>query len=183
MIHERDNFYIVTGCSGGGKSAIIEALRAKGFQCVDEAGREIVKEQVRIGGDGTPWQDPTKFLELLLSRYKYLFEQVAERTLPVFSDRGIPDLVANSRPLDGAVPEHYRAAARAYRYARKVFVTPPWREIFRTDDERRHSYEDALAMYRELPDAYRQFGYELVEVPKAPVAERVEFILQKVRTL
>jgi predicted ATPase len=173
MIYERDNFYVLTGCSGAGKSSIIQALKARGILCVDEAGRQIVQEQVRIGGDGTPWQDRIKFVELLLSRYMYLFEQITERTRPVFFDRGIPDLIT--------VSEHHRAAARIYRYARKVFIAPPWPEIFRTDEERRHSYEDALAEYRLTPEAYREAGYQLIEVPKAPVSERVDFILQHVR--
>jgi len=181
MIYERDNFYVVTGCSGAGKSTIIEALKARGIPCVDEAGRQIVREQVRIGGDGTPWQDRIKFRDLLLSRYMYLFEQVTERTRPVFFDRGIPELIMFSWMLNVPFPEHHRAAARIYRYARKVFVTPPWPEIFKTDEERRHTYEDALAEYRLTPEAYREAGYQLVEVPKAPVPERVDFILEHVR--
>ena len=60
-------------------------------------------------------------------------------------------------------------------------MVPPWREIFRTDEERRHSFEDALAEYRLTPGAYRECGYELIEVPKAPVSQRVEFILSHVR--
>jgi predicted ATPase len=182
MNYERNNFYVVTGCSGGGKSAIIDALRARGFLCVDEAGRTIVQEQLRIGGDGTPWQDRMKFRELLLSRYMYLYEQITERTLPVFFDRGIPELIMFSWMLNVPLPEHHRAAFRVYRYARKVFITPPWPEIFKTDEERRHSFEDALAEYRLTPQAYRESGYELIEVPKGPVSERVEFILRQVRT-
>ncbi len=178
---ERDNFYVVTGCSGGGKSAIIDALRARGFLSVDEAGRQIVQEQVRIGGDGTPWQDREKFRELLLSRYMYLFEQVTEQSRPVFFDRGIPEIVTFSRSLNVAVPEHHRAAAAIYRYARRVFVTPPWPEIFKPDQERRHSYDDAIAEYPLTLKAYYESAYQPVEVPQAPVSERVDFILQRVR--
>src|SRR5437879_3325830 len=115
MIEQRDNFYVVTGCSGGGKSAIIEALKGRGFPCASEAGRTIVREQVRIGADATPWQNPLKFRELLLSRYIYLFEQIAERRSPVFFDRGIPEGIAVSRMLNVRVPEHHRAAASIYR--------------------------------------------------------------------
>lgn len=180
MLLECDNFYVVTGCSGGGKSSIIDALRARGFPCVDEAGRTIVKEQLRIGGDGTPWQDRLKFRDLLLSRYLQLFQQVSERSLPVFFDRGIPEGIAASRMMKVPIPEHHRAAAANYRYARKVFVAPPWPEIFTLDAERRHSFEDGLAEYPFTLEAYRECGYELVEIPKAPLAERVEFILHQV---
>src|SRR5690348_15603604 len=99
MLLERDNFYVITGCSGAGKSSIIDALAARGFPCVEEAGRAIVQQQLRSGGDATPWQDQMKFGELLLARYIELFEQASERTLPVFFDRGIPEVLNFSRML------------------------------------------------------------------------------------
>ena len=76
--------------------------------------------------------------------------------------------------------EHHRAAARIYRYAKKVFVTPPWPEIFRQDEERRHSFEDALAQYPLALEVYLRCGYALIEIPKLPVAERVDFVLAQV---
>ena len=134
-----------------------------------------------MGGDGTPWQDRLKFRDLLLARYIELFEQAAERALPVFFDRGIPEILNFSTMLNIPLPQHHRAATATYRYARKVFVAPPWPEIFTIDAERRHSFEDALAMYPFDLAAYRECGYELIEIPKAPVAERADFILRSVR--
>jgi len=61
-----------------------------------------------------------------------------------------------------------------------VFVAPPWPELFRKDDERRHTLDDALKEYPLTLDAYLECGYELVELPKLPVAARVQFILQHV---
>ena len=177
MTHERNNFYVITGCSGGGKSTLIEALRSRGYQCVDEVGRQIVQQQMRIGGDGTPWQDLVKFRELLLSHYMTVFEQVTERTQPVFFDRSLVECVGYSRLVNVPTLQHHRAAARIYRYARKVFVTPPWKEIFRRDEERRHTFEDALAEYELTLQIYPELGYNLIEIPKAPVPERVEFVL------
>jgi predicted ATPase len=180
MTLEGNNFYVITGCSGGGKSTLIDALRRRGFLCVDEVGRRIVRQQLRIGGDATPWQDQIKFRELLLARYMDVFEEVAERTSPVFFDRGIPEATGWSRLLNVPTLEHHRAAARIYRYARKVFVTPPWPEIFTLDEERRHSFEDALAQYPLALEVYLRYGYELIEIPKLPVADRVDFVLARV---
>ena len=67
--HEvRENFYIITGGPGSGKTSIIEALRKLGYHCVDEVGRKIIREQLLIGGDALHWGDRAKFLELMLSR-------------------------------------------------------------------------------------------------------------------
>ncbi len=135
---------------------------------------------MHIGGDATPWQDPIKFREALLSRSIHIFEQVPERHRPVFFDRGIPDVVGYARFLDVPVPAHHRAAVALYRYASTVFVTPPWREIYENDAERKQTWADAVADYRVNAEAYAEAGYRLVEVPRAPVAERVEFILERV---
>ena len=180
MSPARNNFHVITGCSGGGKSTIIDALRARGFNRVDEAGRQIVQDQVRIGGDGTPWQSPLKFRDLLFARYVHLFEQAAERGGLVFFDRAIPEVIGISRALNVPVPEEHRAAARIYRSSSKVFVLPPWNEIFRVDDERKHSYEGAVAEYPMTRKVYAECGYQLVGVPKAPVPERIEFILNQI---
>lgn len=180
MFTQRNNFYVVTGCSGGGKSSLIDALKSKGFTCVEEAGRQIVKEQIESGGDGTPWQDQLKFRDLLFARYTKLHEGVTERSAPVFFDRGIPEVISASRLLSLAPSDEHWRATKQCRYAHKVFVAPPWPELFRKDDERRHTLEDALKEYPLTLDAYRQCGYELVELPKLPVAARVDFILQHV---
>ena len=65
---ERPNFHIITGGPGSGKTSIIEALRERGYRCVDEVGRKIIREQVLIGGNALHWGDRAKFLELMLSR-------------------------------------------------------------------------------------------------------------------
>ena len=40
MAVERSNFYVVAGGPGSGKTALIEALRARGQLCVDERIRD-----------------------------------------------------------------------------------------------------------------------------------------------
>lgn len=178
VLIQRNNFYVITGCSGGGKSSIIEALKARGFACVEEAGRQIVNEELERGGNGTPWQDAPKFRDLLFARYKVLYEQVIEQTVPVFFDRGIPEVISASRLLNTAISDEHWRAAKQYRYAHKVFVAPPWPELFRKDEERKHTFEDAMAEYPLILDAYRERGYELVEIPKLSVTERIDLILR-----
>ncbi|MGF6229916.1 putative ATPase [Inquilinus ginsengisoli] len=60
---------------------------------------------------------------------------------------------------------------------RRVFLTPPWPEIYGTDPERRHGLDAALAEYERLLEAYPALGYEVVVLPKASVTERAEFVL------
>jgi predicted ATPase len=174
------NLYIITGGPGSGKTSVIEALRKGGFCCVDEVGRKIIREQLMIGGDALHWGDRAKFLELMLSRSMGDYDRVGDSDGPVFFDRGIPEL-AGYGPLVGIpVPAHVTKAAKLFRYARTVFVMPPWREIYRSDEERKQDFSEAIVSHDLAVATYREFGYEPVEVPKVSVGERVAFILERV---
>ena len=180
MIELRNNFFVLTGASGSGKSSIIAALKARGHICVEEIGRPIVREQLRMGTDATPWQNHHRFMQLLLSRSIEAFESVEERSLPVFFDRSIAEETGYARLLETAAGEPFFQAAARYRYNRTVFVTPPWKEIYATDAERRHSFEEGVESHRAEVAAYLESGYTLVEVPRDTVDARVEFILAHV---
>src|SRR5690349_6338919 len=45
----RDRHVVISGCSGGGKSAQLDELAARGYRTFPEPGREIIKEQTSIG--------------------------------------------------------------------------------------------------------------------------------------
>ena len=95
---------------------------------------------------------------------------------PVFFDRGLPD-IAGYRALSGLPPcPAVDAACRTHRYHSKVFIAPPWPEIYATDAERRQTPEEAERTYRAMKAIYPSFGYELIELPRTSVAERVAFI-------
>ena len=72
-------------------------------------------------------------------------------------------------------------AARRYRYGRRVFLVPPWRELFAGDAERRHGFEAAVAEYEALMASYPAHGYEVVVVPRGSVRERADFLEEAVR--
>jgi len=58
-------------------------------------------------------------------------------------------------------------------------LTPPWREIYVTDPERQHGFDDAVAEYERLERAYPALGYEVVVLPKTGVSARVDFVLER----
>jgi predicted ATPase len=67
------------------------------------------------------------------------------------------------------------AAGAAGRYQRSVFLVQPLGFITPTA-ARRISYADALRFAAIHCEVYREHGFTLIEVPAAPVADRVALV-------
>jgi predicted ATPase len=174
----RDWFVVISGCSGGGKSSLLAELGGRGFRTFAEPGRQIVKEQTAIGGDALPYVNDRAFGELCISRTMNRMIEAADARDYVFFDRGLIDPIAYCDRAGLDVPAHWKRAAELFRFNTKVFLVPPWPEIFANDTERKHSFDEALAQYKTLPRTYERFGYAPVIVPKASIADRADFILR-----
>jgi predicted ATPase len=174
---DAQRFFIITGGPGSGKSALIDALAARGFARTIEAGRAIIKAEVAHGGSALPWSDPRAFAERMFEWELHSYERAAESDGVVFFDRGIPDVVGYLRLMKLPVPPHIDAAARTHRYNPQVFIAPPWPAIFTPDAERKQTLEEAERTYQAMVDTYAGYGYTLTELPRASVAERVDFVL------
>ncbi|WP_067182999.1 AAA family ATPase [Microtetraspora niveoalba] len=170
------DFVVITGGPGSGKSTLIDRLEHAGFARSQEAGRSIIRDQTEIGGRGLPWLDPDLFAELMLCWELRSYRLADDHAGPVFFDRGLPDIVGYLRLEGRAVPDHVHAAALAFRYHPRVFIAPPWPEIYRRDDERRQSLDEAERTYASMVATYTDYGYELVPLPRGPVEERLRFV-------
>ena len=176
MIIHKPNFFIFTGGPGVGKTTLIGHLRVLGECAVAESARAVIREQVEVGGSGVPWIDPTLFADLTAARDAAIFDQMSGETARVFFDRGIPDSYgANGVPPSAAIIE----AVRTRRYNTKVFVFPPWREIYETDAERRQGWPEAERTFELIVERLPLLGYQPVVVPKADVPARAAFVLAR----
>jgi len=180
MPADTDRFVVVTGGPGSGKSTLIEHLARAGYACSPEAGRAVIRDQTAIGGRALPWADPDLFAELMLGWELRSHRLAAERTGPVLFDRGVVDVAGYLRLEGRAVPEHVDAAARRFRYRRTVFIAPPWPAIYRTDTERKQSVTEAERTHAAMVAAYSAYGYDLVELPRSPVAERARVVAEAI---
>ena len=98
----------------------------------------------------------------------------------MFFDRGVPDAAGGWAMLGESVPAHVRAAIGAFRYAPVVFLAPPWPDIYTGDTERKQGFAEAQRTFTAMRTAYRDAGYGLAVLPKAPVPDRLRFVLETV---
>ena len=156
------HLWVLSGCSGGGKSTLIDALAARGHVTVPEPGRRVL----RAGGPA-PWEDLAGFLRACLDLSIVDHAQASGMAGPVIFDRSAVDALSGLAALGEAVEDP------GLRYASPVFLAPPWPELFASDAERRHGFGAAVEEYERLTRAFPAAGYAVEILPKVPVAERV----------
>jgi predicted ATPase len=175
-----ERFVVISGCSGGGKSTLLMELARRGHPVVDEPGRRIVKEELESKGSALPWVNGVAFARRAVDLA--LADRAAANRLSgwVFFDRGLVDAAAALRHLTGepALP----TLGEAHRYHKRVFIAPPWPDIYVEDPERRHGFDDAVAEYERLVEVYPSLGYDVVMLPKAETAERADFVMRTLKS-
>ena len=170
---------VIIGGPGTGKTTIIEGLLAKGFCCYPEISREVTLEAKKQGIEQLFLENPLLFSELLLEgRKKQFYNTQKEPHNIVFLDRGIPDVLAYMHYIGDSYPAFFDLACREHIYT-KIFLLPPWEEIYESDNERYENFEQATLIYNHLTETYQKYGYHLIEVPKGTVEERISFILNQ----
>jgi len=171
-----NRFVVISGCSGGGKSSLITELGRRGYSIVEEPGRRIVREEIDRGGSALPWEDTASFLRRAIAMS--LADRVSARAREgwVFFDRGLVDAAAGLQHLTGE--KVLASLGQTHRYHQRVFLTPPWPEIYQTDPERRHGLDAAVAEYSRLLEIYPSLDYEVFVLPKIGVTERADFVFR-----
>jgi predicted ATPase len=175
-VRTADLFFVLTGGPGSGKTTLIEALEAAGFARSQEAGRAIIRDQVASGGNALPWGDRAAFADAMLAFELQEYQSAQAHAGPVFFDRALPDIVGYRRLCALPIPEALDRACRAFRYHARVFIAPPWPDIFVQDAERKQTLAEAERTYEAMVAAYTGYGYTLVTLPCASVSERVRFV-------
>lgn len=176
----KDNFYILTGGPGVGKTTLLNELEYRGYLCVPEVAREIIKDQVKCNGNALPWLDSKTYSELMLSYSIRDFTDRIARNELYFFDRGIPDTYGYEQLMKFSMTEKLKNAVAVYRYNHMVFMLPPWKEIYETDSERKQSFATAVETYKIMKKAYADCGYTIKEVPCLSAADRADFVLEQI---
>lgn len=168
------NKYIITGGPGSGKTTLLTALQHKGFNCSEEASRQVIIEEVAKGSTCLPWINLSCFANKTLER---MIEQYLSSPSNVtFFDRGIPDIIAYLKLAELPVADCYFKSLETHTYHRTAFILPPWKEIYLNDPERWQTFEESVAIYHSLKETYESLDFTLIELSKTTVAERMRIV-------
>ena len=168
---------VLIGGPGTGKTTLINALKIKGYNCMEEISRQVTLKAQEKGIEQLFLEDPLLFSEhLLLGRQKQFLEANAIEDGVVFFDRGIPDVVAYLDYLKTSYPNTFKTICSQHIYD-KIFILKPWKAIYKQDNERYETFEQALILHNFLVKTYTDYGYSIIETPFGTVEERLDFIL------
>ncbi|PTT41170.1 ATPase, partial [Chryseobacterium sp. HMWF028] len=159
-----------------------DELNKNGMITVPEEGRRIIKEQMESGGEGLPWMNKELFAHMMFEESVKTYLKINQiiRSKPVFFDRGILDTLGYMRLENIPVPESIKTKAGEMVYHHNAFILPPWKEIYENDPERKQTFEKAILTFECMKDIYLEYGYNLIEVPKAAVENRARFVLDTI---
>jgi len=181
---------VITGAPCTGKTVIINELEAKGYHCFHEIIRTMTAK-AKAKAKGTPKkqvtnplvfvEDSFKFNQLLLDRRLSQFKESQKLDITIsFFDRGTPDVLAYMDYFKQPYYESFRNVCKTTMYD-KIFILPPWKEIYITDNERLETFSEAKQLHEHLLHSYKEFGYEPISIPKTTVAKRISFILKELK--
>ncbi|WP_047245458.1 AAA family ATPase [Maribacter thermophilus] len=180
---------VITGAPGTGKTSVIKSLENSGFFCFHEIIRTMTLEAIENEEADVLQNNPIDFVsdaasfnqKLLKGRLDQFKQATTLQKDIVFYDRGVPDVLAYMDYFEQSYGTDFLNACKANRYD-KVFLLPPWKEIYKQDNERLESYSQAVDLHIHLEKTYNSFGYEIIEVPFGTVEERLKYILNNTQT-
>lgn len=134
-----------------------------------------VPRELEGKGSALPWVDMVAFARQAVALS--LEDRAAAEELPgrLFFDRGLVDAAVALQHATGE--SLVEALGQTHCYNKRLFLAPPWPEIYVTDRERQHGLADAIAEYHQLCSAYELLAYETHMLPKTSVESRADFVL------
>jgi predicted ATPase len=173
--------YILTGAPGAGKTAILRLLELGGFAVVEEAATDVIALEQALGHAR---QLDRTFVDRIVSLQQMrltsaglpgadamFFDRSPVCTLALSRFLGLAPSALLSGEVERLLPgDVYEATVFFVRNQGWIEATPA----------RRIPFEDSLRFERLHEQTYRERGFDLIEVPAAPLTERVALVLEEV---
>tara|TARA_B100000965_G_C19513600_1_gene723065 strand:- start:561 stop:1088 length:528 start_codon:yes stop_codon:yes gene_type:complete len=171
--------YIITGAPGTGKTSIINELKNRGFNCINENVREIISDEKIIVEGIANYKNQVDFERKIVNLRIQQYLSTSKDHI-FFFDRSAFDSIAYLDLKNLQFTSEIITDIRKCSFNRTVFYTPIWEEIYINDNERKESVEQAIKIEKFLIKTYESENYRLVKVPKLPIKKRADFIISKI---
>jgi predicted ATPase len=170
--------YVLTGAPGAGKTAITHALRERGYAVVPESATDVIAGEQARGVD-EPWQHEDFCDKIVLwQRQRQTEPPPAPVEVQIYDRSPLCTLALArylARPVTPVLAEEVARVIDERVYEHSVFFIRPLGFLV-PSSARRISYPESLRFEAVHEQVYREHGYQLVEVPAAPITERAAAI-------
>ncbi len=165
--------FILTGPPGSGKTALLRLLEREGHPVVEEAATDVIALQQALG-DPEPWLRP-EFVDQIAALQRRRETSGPPGNTTAFFDRSPVCTLALARflgrPVSPVLAAELDRVIGAAVYARTVFFVRSQGFITPTA-ARRITLAESLEFERVHEQAYREFGFDLVDVAAGSLADR-----------
>jgi predicted ATPase len=178
---------VITGGPGTGKTSVINELKNRGYYCFEEIIRTLTTEAKKESDASMHISNPIAFVndplhfnvQLLNGRIEQFTQSGFLTHKKSFFDRGIPDVLAYMEFFEQPINNDFIKACNNHKYTH-VFILPPWKDIYTSDNERFETFDEALKIHDCLVNIYHNFGYNIIDVPFGNVSSRTNFIVDNI---
>ncbi len=176
---------VITGGPGSGKTEIINSLSKKNFYCFKEVSREIIRPEQLKGIENYFSDKPIEFSKRLIKKRKEQYIEssnlsLSKRKPVIFFDRGLHDIFAYLNYIKKSY-NNIKFKLEDYSYD-MAFILPPWKEIYKTDSERKESYEQSIQIHKHIRSIYIKYKIQLFEIKPNTIENRVSEILKYLKS-
>ncbi len=172
---------IISGPPGSGKTTIINTLREKGYLVHSEVNpQEINKKVSKLELSNYIFKKRIEQYQNPLIKTTQFDIKTKKKDTLIFFDRSMIDVIAYMNFWKETYPEKWDHTISTYRYEKNIFYVPKWEEIYKRTEERPEHYIEAEKIDLFLRKAFLKYNYNIIELPKLNVDERVNFILDQI---
>ena len=151
---------------------------AEGYICFKEISRDFIKLGKEKGIDNYFKEDPHSFSNYLWERRKEQFTeaQQSEESFAFF-DRGVHDVVAYLNHVKAPI-NAWEKELDQFRYD-LVFLVKPVALIYKQDEDRMETFDEALKVHESLEKTYSKSNIEVIHIPFTTPEKRLNITLNQ----